>query len=83
MHNSSPLPPSGNTNPAPATPHFTHQELLDIVNAVPMNATGLTAGGPAGGKMIRIVADKGLNQTESAAAIEEGRDYILWYFGGG
>ena len=76
-------PPSGNTHPAPATPHFTYQELMDIVNAAPMNATGLTAGGPAGGKMVRIVAGKGLNQAEAAAALEEGRDYIIWYFGQG
>jgi hypothetical protein len=48
-----------------------------------MNATGLTAGGPAGGKMVRIVAGKGLDQAESAAALEEGRDYIVWYFGQG
>jgi hypothetical protein len=33
--------------------------------------------------MVRIVAGKGLTQAESAAAIEEGRDYILWYFGQG
>jgi hypothetical protein len=76
-------PPSGNTNPAPAAPHFTCQELTDIVNAAPMSATGLTAGGPAGGKMVRIVAGKGLNQAEAAAALEEGRDYIIWYFGQG
>jgi hypothetical protein len=76
-------PPSGNTNPAPPTPHFTCQELMDIVNAAPVNATGLTAGGPAGGKMVRIVADNGLNQAEAASALEEGRDYIIWYFGQG
>lgn len=76
-------PPSGNTNPAPATPHFTRQELMDIVYAAPMNATGLTAGGPAGGKMVRIVAGKGLNQVEAAATLEEGKDYIVWYFGQG
>jgi hypothetical protein len=76
-------PPSGNRNPAPATPHFTFQELTDIVNAAPMSATGLTAGGPAGGKMVRIVAGKGLNQAEAAAALEQGRDYIVWYFGKG
>jgi hypothetical protein len=56
---------------------------MDIVNAAPVNATGLTAGGPAGGKMVRIVADKGLDQAEAAAALEEGSEYILWYFGQG
>jgi hypothetical protein len=76
-------PPSGNTNPPPPTPHFNGQELMDIVNAVPQSASALTAGGPAGGKMVRIVAGKGLSQAENAAAIEEGRDYIQWYFGQG
>jgi hypothetical protein len=33
--------------------------------------------------MVRIVAGKGLNQAEAAAALEEGRDYIIWYFGQG
>jgi hypothetical protein len=76
-------PPSGNTNPAPATPHFTGQELMDIVNAAPISATGLTAGGAAGGKMVRIVAAKGLSQGEAAAALEEGRDYIVGISGRG
>jgi hypothetical protein len=33
--------------------------------------------------MIRIVAGRGLGQTESAAQIEEARDFILWFFGPG
>lgn len=77
------LPPSGNPNPPPPTPHFTSKELARIVAAVPQSASALTAGGPAGGAMVRIVAVKGLGQTENAAAIEEGRDYIIWYFGQG
>lgn len=75
------IPPSGNTNPAPPTPHFDGAELLAVETAVSKSATSLTLGGAPGGAMIRIVAGKGLSQVENAAAIEEGRDYILWYFG--
>ena len=49
--------------------------------AIPKSATALSVGGASGGTMTRIVAGKGLSQAENAAAIEEGRDYILWYFG--
>jgi hypothetical protein len=33
--------------------------------------------------MVKIAAGKGLSQGDSATAMEEGRDYILWYFGTG
>jgi hypothetical protein len=44
-------------------------------------ASAVTTGGHAGGALIRLVASKGLNQSEIAAQIEEGRDFIHWFFG--
>lgn len=74
------LPPSGNTNPPPTTPHFRGTELNAIVFAT-STGTAITTGGAAGGALIRLVASRGLTQTETAAQLEEGRDYIHWYFG--
>jgi hypothetical protein len=79
----SPLPPSGNPNPPPPSVYFDRADLSSIEAAISLTATALTPGGAAGGAMVRIVAGKGLTQAENAAAIEEGRDYILWYFGRG
>jgi hypothetical protein len=57
-------------------------ELQAIVTAT-STGTAITSGGGAGGALIRVVASKGLNQADTAAQIEEGRDFILWYFGAG
>ena len=73
-------PPFGNTSPPPPRPHFTCAELQSIVTAT---ATGTvpTTGGAAGGALIRFVASRGLHQADTAAQIEEGREFIHWFFG--
>jgi hypothetical protein len=72
-------PPSGNTNPPPPRPHFTCAELQAIVTATG-TGTAVTTGGAAGGALIRLVASRGLHQAATAAQIEEGRDFIHWFF---
>lgn len=59
---------------------FYLRELQALVTATG-TGTALTTGGAAGGALIRLVASRGLNQADTAAQIEEGRDYIHWFFG--
>jgi hypothetical protein len=73
-------PPSGNTNPPPPRPHFSCAELHAIVVAT-STGTAITSGGAAGGALIRLVASRGLHQADTASQIEEGREFIHWYFG--
>jgi hypothetical protein len=77
-----PSPPSKLTSPPPPTPHFTPAELSAIVVAT-STGTAITAGGSAGGALTRLVASRGLPQAETAAQLEEGRDFIHWFFGAG
>lgn len=75
-----PTPPSSDPNPPPPRPNFTCDELQTIVIATG-TGTALTSGGAAGGALIRLVAMRGLARTDTATQIEEGRDFIHWFFG--
>src|SRR5579862_3418537 len=73
-------PPSGNTNPPPPRPDFSCRQLSAIVVAT-TTGSAITAGGAAGGELIRLIASRGLYQVDAAAQIEEGRDFLHWFFG--